>query len=146
MSQTPSFLRGLINIKQMYSKIFVFSKINNLIFDFFLLIMPSNLTLDQLGISCEPGFALLAEICSYDGRALFSKLPPFVKRFSLSTVFKHLQARLSVYHIYLYYLQRLDLTTGFMQILGPYDIRQGTDNKVNDISPIPFLKETDLNE
>ena len=50
------------------------------------------------------------------------------------------------YHMYLYYLQRLGLATGLMQILGPYDIRRGVSNKVDDMSlcsplrPNPFLK------
>ena len=38
------------------------------------------------------------------------------------------------YHTYLYYLQRLGLATGFMQILAPYDIRRGTGNKVDGTS------------
>jgi Protein of unknown function (DUF3435) len=38
------------------------------------------------------------------------------------------------YHTYLYYLQRLGLATGFMQILGPYDIRRGAGNKVDGTS------------
>lgn len=48
------------------------------------------------------------------------------------------------YHTYLYYLQRLGLATGFMQILGPYDIRRGAGNKVDGTSPrslIPTLQE-----
>ncbi|OAA52162.1 hypothetical protein BBO_00003 [Beauveria brongniartii RCEF 3172] len=34
------------------------------------------------------------------------------------------------YHTYLYYLQRLGLTTGFMQILNPYCIRRGSGEAV----------------
>ena len=34
------------------------------------------------------------------------------------------------YHTYLYYLQRLGLTTGFMQILTPYAIRRGAGEAV----------------
>ena len=48
--------------------------------------------------------------------------------------------------MYLYYLQRLGLATGFMQILGPYDIRRGVGNKVDGMSPIPFPQETNLDE
>jgi hypothetical protein len=35
------------------------------------------------------------------------------------------------YFTFLYYLQRLGMTTGFMQILAPYDIRRGTGNELD---------------
>jgi hypothetical protein len=37
------------------------------------------------------------------------------------------------YHAYLYYLQRLGMVTGFMQILAPYDIRRGAGNEVDSV-------------
>lgn len=36
------------------------------------------------------------------------------------------------YHTYLYYLRRLGLTTGFMQILSPYVIRRGSGEAAED--------------
>ena len=35
------------------------------------------------------------------------------------------------YFTFLYYLQRLGMATGFMQILAPYDIRRGTGNELD---------------
>jgi Protein of unknown function (DUF3435) len=38
------------------------------------------------------------------------------------------------YRTLLYYLQRLGMATGFMQILQPYDIRRGTGNELDGVS------------
>lgn len=43
------------------------------------------------------------------------------------------------YHTYLYYLQRLGIATGLMEILQPYDIRRGSGNKVNGMSPLLLI-------
>jgi hypothetical protein len=44
------------------------------------------------------------------------------------------------YHAYLYYLQRLGMVTGFMQISALYDIRRGAGNEVDGVDSI-FLRE-----
>jgi Protein of unknown function (DUF3435) len=43
------------------------------------------------------------------------------------------------YHTYLYYLQRLGITTGLMEILQPYDIRRGSGNKVTALAVEPNM-------
>lgn len=107
--------------------------------------MPSNPISDQLGISSEPGFALLPKICSYDGSSIL-QTPIFRQAVPYTDGVQTSSSKALRHHTYLYYLQRLGLTTGFMQILGPYDTRRGAGNKVDGMSLIPFLQETNLNE
>ncbi|EJP61053.1 FluG domain-containing protein [Beauveria bassiana ARSEF 2860] len=45
------------------------------------------------------------------------------------------------YHTYLYYLQRLGLTTGFMQILNPYCIRRGSGEAVEAVGTQAQLQQ-----
>jgi hypothetical protein len=47
------------------------------------------------------------------------------------------------YRTFLYYLQRLSMSTGFTQILQPYDVRRGTGNELDGASPLPLSSPSD---
>jgi Protein of unknown function (DUF3435) len=146
VSQTLSFLRGLINTKQIYSKIFVFSKVDNLIFDPVLLMIILALNDDAFEFNIRSVRDIFRtrvrsprQSLQLQWKSSILQTPIFRQAVPTTNGVQTSSSKALRYHTYLYYLQQLGLATGFMQILGLYDIRRGASNKVDGMSLILFL-------
>jgi Protein of unknown function (DUF3435) len=125
----------------MYSKIFVFSEVDNLIFDPILLMIVFALEDDAFESNIKSVQDIFRTRVRSPRRSLqlrwkksILNTPIFRQAIPSTNGIQTSPSKALRYHVYLYYLQRLGLATGFMQILAPYDIRRGTGNKVDGMS------------
>lgn len=66
----------------------------------------------------------------FDWREDIKDIPVFRQAVSINGIVRTSDTEALHYHTYLYYLQRLGLVTGFIQILNPYTIRRGSGESV----------------
>ena len=140
MSHLCKLLLWLL-VNFVYSKIFLLTEIDTLIFDAIMLMITIVIVDDTFEFNIKSSEQLFQIWVKKPQRSLhlrwkksILKTPIFCQAMSSVNEVQTFNIKVLHYHTYLYYLQQLDFTVEFSQILTPYNIQWEADKAVDDVS------------
>jgi len=124
-----------------YSKIFLLTEVDTLIFDAIMLMITIAIVDDAFESNIKSPEQLFQIRVKKPRRSLhlrwkksILKTPIFRQAVPSVNGVRTSDTKALRYHTYLYYLQQLGFAVGFPQILAPYDIRRGAGEAVDGVS------------